>query len=29
MGKKSGDPNFEVPMSCYSGAEYCKLVCFE
>ena len=24
--KKSGDPDFDVPMGCYDGAEICKLV---
>ena len=24
--KKSGDPDFDVPMGCYDGAEVCKLV---
>ena len=24
--KKSGDPDFEVPMGCYDGAEICELV---
>ena len=24
--KKSGDPDFDVPMGCYDGAEVCELV---
>ena len=24
--KKSGDPDFDVPMGCYDGAEICELV---
>ena len=24
--KKSGDPDFDVPMDCYDGAEICELV---
>ena len=26
MEKKSGNPDFDVPMGCYDGAEVCELV---